>query len=115
MNEKDNTSIHWDLVTAHRTRYHLHAQALLDDSDAREVRYRDDCGMNYHPIDRFFVQGMEAKVGFDDLGIDSSLDAKSAIEARRRELCRRIANNESVLALDAALSAYVVRLTGRPI
>jgi hypothetical protein len=92
---------HQDLVASHRNRYLIDAKAALDRLE--EVRVRDDCGIFPRPIDYKFIEAMENQLPPNLQGEDC-----------RRILCERIANNEPVPELDAVLSAYVTRLTGRP-
>lgn len=91
---------HQTLIESHRERYRIDAQALLD--GLKEIRVRDDCGVFPREPDQSFVQGMERRLPSGLYNGDL-----------RTNLCSRIANRLSVPELDAVLSEYVTRLTGR--
>ncbi|CAN5293972.1 hypothetical protein BH10CYA1_BH10CYA1_28630 [soil metagenome] len=96
----DHVTNHQTLIASHRGRYRIDAQAALD--GVKEVRVRDDCGITPREVDHKFIQGMERRLA---AGLyDGDL---------RTSLCSRIANNHPVPELDAVLSEYVTRLTGR--
>jgi hypothetical protein len=88
---------HMELIAAHRARFLVHAFSSLD-PDCKEIQIKDDCGTFCQPVDRPFVNAIEAK-------LTSPVD--------RRKLCYTLARGEVVPELECALSAYVVRLTGR--
>jgi hypothetical protein len=89
-----------ELIASHRQRYFRHAQGALE--GLKEIRYRDDCGMFYHPIDHRFIEAMERKLPQNLPGNEW-----------RQLLCQLIAQGEPVPELDALLDAYVTVLTGR--
>jgi hypothetical protein len=95
--EPKPTCTHQDLIALHRHRFHIHATAALDPK-RREIKLQDDCGVSWKPVDRHFVEAMEARL---------------LAPVDRRELCERLARGETIPELDCALSAYVVRLTGK--
>lgn len=91
---------HQTLIERHRERYRIDAQGALD--GVKEIRVRDDCGIFPREVDYKFIEGMEGRL---PAGLyDGDL---------RANLCSRIANKLPVPELDAVLSAYVTRLTGR--
>ncbi|MBS2001472.1 MAG: hypothetical protein JST44_08195 [Cyanobacteria bacterium SZAS LIN-5] len=91
---------HQTLIESHRQRYRIDAQAALD--GVKEVRVRDDCGIFPRDVDYKFIEGMERR-----------LPAGLYNGDLRTELCTRIKANLPVPELDAVLSEYVTRLTGR--
>jgi hypothetical protein len=95
--ERQSTCSHLDLIASHRRRFHIHATAALD-PNRKEIKLQDDCGVSWKPVDRHFVEAMEAR-------LPAPVD--------RRELCQRLARGETIAELDCVLSAYVVRLTGK--
>lgn len=96
----DHVTNHQTLIASHRERYRIDAQAALD--GVKEIRVRDDCGITPREVDHKFIQGMERR-----------LPASLYNSDLRTTLCSRIANKEPVPELDAVLSEYVTRLTGR--
>lgn len=99
MDAKEHYS-HQTLVERHRERYRVDAQAALD--GVEEIRVRDDCGIFPRDVDYKFIEGMERRLPSELYGGDL-----------RATLCSRIAANLPVPELDAVLSEYVTRLTGR--
>jgi hypothetical protein len=97
MTAQSHPVTHQDLIASHRERYRVNAQAALE--GLKEFRQTDDCGTCWVKVDHHFIDATDRKM-------PPHLD--------RITLCDRLARGEHVPELDCVMSAYVVRLTGKP-
>jgi hypothetical protein len=97
MTAQSHPVTHQELVSSHRERYRRHALAAIHGLE--EFRQRDDCGTFTVKVDRHFIDATDSKM-------PPHLD--------RITICERLARGEQIPELDCVMSAYVVRLTGKP-
>jgi len=97
MTAQSHPVTHQDLVVSHRDRYRRHALAAIHGLE--EFRQRDDCGTSTVKVDKHFIDATDSKM-------PPHLD--------RITICERLTRGQQVPELDCVMSAYVVRLTGKP-